>query len=71
MSPRRVTGGPRDRRNVVGWIGLCRLGLEFLDQDVDFGQLKARHRNVEVELEFHQVLEFDREDLAIPAGLLG
>ena len=64
-------GRPGDVRHRIGGIGLRRLVVEPGDQDVDLGHLEAGDRDVEVEIELDQVLQLDRQDLAIPAGLLG
>jgi hypothetical protein len=45
--------------------------LQLAEQDVDLRHLEAGDGDVEVEIELKQVLQLDREQLAIPAGVLG
>ena len=49
---------------------VVRDGLRPLDQEVDLGRLEAGDLDFEVELDFGQVLELDREQGLVPAGKL-
>jgi len=61
----RPQGGSRHGvRRVIVRLGTAK-------QEVDLGHFEAGDGNVEIEIEARQVLQFDRQDLAIPSGLLG
>jgi hypothetical protein len=42
---------------------------KLANQQIDFGQIKARHRNVEIDFEFGEVLQLDSEQSPVPAGV--
>ena len=58
------------QRDIIERVGLG-LVVVVLDDEVDFGDLKAGDGEVELGRELEQRLKLDGQDLCIPAGLLG
>ena len=65
-SPRRAhcSAGAVDRLNLV--FPLRRFGS--LDEKIDLGHLKSGRRHIELDGDLDQMLQFDRENIGIPAG---
>ena len=63
----------RDRRHLICGIGLAVLFAErqLADEHVDLRQLEAGDGEIEVDVEVGEILELDREQVPIPAGILG
>src|SRR6267154_2530567 len=57
-----------DFGNLVGWIARP-VQIDPLNQDIDLRRLEAGNRRVKVEVKVRQVLQLQRQELAIPAGV--
>ena len=57
------------RRDIIERVGLG-LVVVVLDDEIDFGDLEAGDRQVELRRDFEQSFELDGEDFRVPAGLL-
>ena len=58
-----------DLRNIV--LGCMRVA-DFIEKHIDFGHLEAGDRYIKVHaIECHQILQLDRENLFVPARILG
>ncbi len=50
------------------YVFFVRLGAQLVDQEVDFGGLKASDGDVEIQLD-GELLQFEREELPVPSGV--
>ena len=58
------------RRDLIEFVGLSR-AVMVCDDEVDLGDLEAGHGEVELWRQVEQGFELDRQNLSVPAGVLG